>query len=162
MEIGSMGGMQQASQMNGMRRPHGPPPDAEELSSKIMEEQDADGDGLLSNGEFDSDLLAALDENQDGTLSQAELQAGLQTKLDEGKAAFDSGEMPSTENMEFMQKMHAMAGDNPQGGNSQGGSRSKASEAYSLMQESMFGASSSSGSSYNTDQLLLDNLNLTV
>lgn len=162
MEIGSMNGMQQGMRMEGMRPPppKGDPAEhAEEMSAKIMEQQDADGDGLLSTGEFDSDLLAALDEDGDGVLSQTELQTGIQSKMEEGKAAFEAGEMPSDENREFMQQMHSLAGESMLGDS--GGSRAKASEAYQLMQDAMFGGNQDS-STFNTDQMLLDQLNLAV
>lgn len=158
MEIGSMGGMQPGMPMDGMRGMRGPKGDpaehAEKMSARIMEQQDADGDGQLSTGEFDSDLLAALDEDGDGILSQTELQTGLQAKMEEGKAAFEAGGEPSAENREFMQKMHSMAGESR-------GSRAKATQAYGLMQEVMFGGSQDA-STYNTDQLLLDSLSLSV
>lgn len=156
MEVGSMEGMRmQGMRPQGGRRPEGDPAEhAEKLSNRIMEEQDTDGDGLLGAGEFDSDLLAALDEDGDGVLSQEELQSGIQSRMEEGKAAFESGEMPSAENREFMQTMHSLAGDEPRG------SRAMASRAYGMMQESMVG--NGQAASYNTDQMLLDSLDLAV
>lgn len=162
MEIGSMGGMTQGMSMEGMRPmrpPSGDPAEhAEKMSAKIMEKQDADGDGQLSANEFDSDLLAALDENEDGILSQEELQSGLQSKMEEGKAAFESGGVPSSENRAFMQQMFDLAGP-PEGGMN---SQAKATQAYSLMQEAMFGTDTQYGSSYDTNQMALDNLSLVV
>lgn len=158
MEIGSLNGMQSGMDMQrmGRRPPMGDPAEhAEKMSAKIMEEQDSDGDGQLSSSEFDSELLANLDEDGDGILSQAELQTGLQTAMEEGKAAFESGGQPSAENREFMQQMHSMAGGPPPG------NRAKASQAYSMMQEKMSGGFEEA-SSYNTDQMLLEQLNMAV
>jgi len=158
MEIGSMSGMQQGMPMDGMRRPKGPPPDAEKMSASIMEQQDTDGDGLLSDTELgiesDSDLLSSLDEDGDGFLSQTELQSGIQTTIDAMKAGFDSGTMPSTETADLMQQLHSLSGENK-------GNRSKGTQAYELMQQSMFGGSQDA-SSYNTDQMLLEQLNIAV
>ena len=157
-----MSGMSQGmsmERMRPMRPPSGDPAeDAEKMSAKIMEKQDADGDGQLSTTEFDSDLLSALDENQDGVLSQEELQSGLESKMEEGMAAFESGGIPSSENRAFMQQMFDLAGP-PEGPMN---SQAKATEAYGMMQEAMFGADTQYGSSYNTDQMVLDNLSLVV
>lgn len=163
MEIGSIGGMQQAFQTNAMRPPGNRPPrdpaeKAEGMSGRIMEQNDADGDGLLSTDElgssFDSDVLAALDTDEDGLLSQEELQSGIQSRLEEGRAAFESGSEPSAENRDFMQQMHSLAGDPPP-------NKAKATKAYGMMQQAMtdgYGESSSS----DPDQLLLDSLNVAV
>lgn len=156
MEIGSLSGMQQSSGMRPMRPPKGDPAEhAEKMAARIMEQQDTNDDGLLNTDELDgdSDLIAKLDQDGDGILSQTELQTGLQTAMEEGKAAFDSGGMPSEENRELMEKMRSMAGPPPEG------MRPKATQAYGLMQEAMFGEGSNS---YNTDQLLLESLNVTV
>lgn len=156
MEIGSLGGMQQGMGMRPMRPPHGDPAQhAEKMSAEIMKAQDADEDGLLSSEELDgSDVLAALDEDGDGFLSQMELQTGLQAKMEEGKAAFESGSEPSAENREFMQEMHSLAGH-------ERGGLGKAAQAYGLMQEAMTGGDQTA-SPYNTDQLLLESLSVTV
>lgn len=152
MEIGSMGGMQQGMGMRPMRPPQGDPAEhAEKMSAKIMEQQDADEDGLLSTEELDgSDVLAALDEDGDGFLSQAELQTGLQANMEAAKAAFDAGNMPSDETRTLMEEMRSLAG-------MEKGGPGKAAQAYGQMQEAML-----NGSEYNTDQALLDNLSVVV
>lgn len=160
MEIGSISGMQQSMAMGQMRPP--PPGDSTEesgkMSSLIMEQQDADSDGLLSADELgssiDSEVIDELDTNGDGFVSQEELQAGLKSNMDTMKASFESGSMPTEEAHAFMEQMHSLAGDNP-------GTRNKATEAYGLMQNALFGGSQEA-SSYNTDQLLLENLSMTV
>lgn len=162
MEIGSIGGMPQGMAMNGMR-PQGPPPGdpderASELSSKIMENADSDGDGLLSTEElgssFSSDMLDALDTDGDGLLSEEELSDGISSKMQEGRDAFMSGSKPSDENKGFMETVHSLAGEEmpPPPPN-----RAQAAQAYSMMQEAMF-----AGTASNTDQLLLDSLDTAV
>ncbi len=161
MDIGSMGRMQPGFQMGGMggmRPPQGDPAKhAEEMSARLLEQQDADGDGLLSTEEFsiDSDKFAKIDEDGDGFLSQAELQVGAEAKMAEMKARFESegmnGMMPPAD-MATMQQMQAMGGGM--------GNQAMASEAYGTMQASMFGASQNA-SAYS-DQLLLEQLSVTV
>lgn len=153
MEISSMSGMQPGMSMGSMRPPPpgGDPAErAEEMTSKIMENQDSDGDGLLSSSEFDSELLAKIDEDGDGNLSQAELQAGIQSAMEEGKAAFESGSAPSEDNRAFMQQMHELSGIEPPPP-----PKEMAANAYAA-------SAASAASSYNTDQLLLESLDVAV
>ena len=176
MEIGSLSAAQSGFRtggMGGMRRPHGDPEQmAEELSAKIMERKDGDGDGLLSAQEFDidSEKFANLDKNGDNLLSQDELTDGVASKMDEMRSRFQAGDfdgisLPGMEDMgtmadmmgrmdqEAMQRMRSMSG----------GSRSQAmaSQAYAMMQEAMYG-SDAQETSANTDQMLLDALNVAV
>lgn len=163
MEINSMSGMSGSMMggmggMQGMRRPpQGDPSEhAEKMSARIMEQQDADEDGLLSADELStssssgSDLIAKLDENGDGVLSQEELQSGIQSNMESAKSQFESGNAPSEEDRAFMQQMRDLAGPPP-------GAQQKASQAYGLMQEAMVGSTN-----YSTDQTLLDSLSVTV
>jgi|GEM_PF-3301764 len=156
MEISSTNRMAQGMGM----RPMGPPPGnasdhAEKMSSEIMKAQDADEDGLLSSDELESsDTLDVLDTDGDGFVSQAELEAGIKAKMEEAKSAFDIGQMPTEENRDFMNTMQSLSGME------MGGQR-KATDVYSMMQENMFGGSQST-TAYNTDQLLLESLSITV
>jgi len=63
-------------------RPMGPPPpmDASQMVSKIMEEEDSDGNGVLSASEtkLDSGVFKKMDTDGDGSLTTDELVAGLQ------------------------------------------------------------------------------------
>lgn len=157
MEISSMGSMQQGMSMDGRRRPPGDPAeDVEKMSNEVMEQQDADEDGLLTVEELDgdSDLLAKLDEDGDGVLSQTELQTGLHNSMESAKAAIESGNAPSDEDRELMQQMHALVGDSME-------PPDKAAQAYTMTQDSTTD-SSMEVSSYNTDQMLIDSLSLTV
>lgn len=155
MEIGSMGAMQSGMGMRPMRPPQGDPQQhAEEMSAKLIEKQDADGDGLLSADEFsiDSEKFANLDEDGDGLLNQSELTTGAQAKMQEMKARMEAGGF-SSEDMEMMQQMRRNGGPR--------GSSAQASHAYSSMQE-LTANSSQYGASYSTDQILLDSLSLSV
>ena len=162
MEIGSTSGMQQGLRMEGMRPP--PPPEnsaehAEEMSTKFIDELDTNGDGVLSAEELalDSDEFADIDGDGDGLVSQEELKAAMQAQMEEMKAQFEAdgaNGMTPPEASGLMQKMHDMAGENTE-------TRAKASQAYELMQESMFGGSRDA-SSYNVDQMLLEQLNIAV
>lgn len=162
MEIGSLGGMHQSMGAMRSQRPlHGDPAErADAVSAAIMEQQDSDADGLLTKTELGdaSDLIAQLDGDGDGVLSQAELQTGLQTAMEEGKAALQSGNLPSAETRELMQTMQSLSGMK---GPSHGGNKAMASQAYGMMQEALFGGSQETAS-FNPDQLLLENLNMTV
>lgn len=157
MEISSLGGMQQGMGMRPMGPPQGDPAEfAENMSAEIMAKQDGDEDGLLSVDELggDSDLLAQLDEDGDGSLTQSEFQSGLQSLMEEGAAAFESGSTPSQENRDLMQKLHSLAGqDGPPPPPS-----NQVSQAYSQMQDSMF----SDTQTYSSAQTLIGGLNQTV
>lgn len=90
-------GMEGIRAMRGHPRPTGDPEaDAEKFSTKIMEENDADGDGLLSleELEIDSEHFAKIDTDGDNLLSKEELQSDMQSKMEEMKAKFEAGEMP--------------------------------------------------------------------
>lgn len=162
MEISSTSGMQQGLRMDGMRPP---PPSgdsaeqAEEASSQFIDELDTNGDGVLSLEELslDSDEFADIDEDGDGLVSQEELKSALEAQMEEMKAKFESegaSGMTPPEVSGLMQKMHDMAGENMD-------TRAKASQAYELMQENLSGSSSDT-SSYNLDEVLLEQLNIAV
>lgn len=157
MEIGSTSGMQGMAmgEMSGMRRPPAPPADhAEKMSASIMEQQDADEDGLLTADEIasgtDSDLIAKLDQDGDGALSQAELQSGLESHMDRMESAFASGESLSEEDRAFMDQIHELAGPPPN-------AQKKAAEAYETIQEATVNSVN-----YDSDQVLLESLSATI
>jgi len=162
MEIGSTSGMQQGMRMDGMRPP--PPPKdaakaAEEVSNKFIDELDTDGDGVLSNEELSlaSDEFAEIDTDGDNLVSQEELKTSMQSQMEEMKAKFEAGGtngMTPPEASGLMQLVHEMGSENM-------GSRAKASQAYESMQSNMF-SGSQAGASYNTDQMLLEQLNMAV
>lgn len=60
------------------------PPDAIEMSGKILEEKDSDGDGVLSIGELgiSEDRFSAADTDGDGFLSQDELIADISKMME--------------------------------------------------------------------------------
>jgi len=158
MEIGSIDGMQQGMSMSGLRRPPGEPSeDAEDMSTKIVDEQDTNEDGLLSAEELgeDSDVIANLDEDGDGLLSQSELQSGLQAKMEEAQSSFESGTQPSAENREFMEQMQSLTGMTT-------GEPAQASQTYAAEQSTTTTSEELDLSSSSYDQLLLDGLNLTI
>jgi len=106
MGISSIGGIAQAFPMEGMRPPQGSPPGgpaerAEALASEIA--GGSGGDGLLSAGKLDSD--------KDGLLSPEGLRTGIQSRMEEAQSGFGSGTMPSEDNREFMEQIHALAGE---------------------------------------------------
>lgn len=161
MEISSVSGLQQGLRMNGMRP--SPPEDsaeqAEEASTQFIDELDTNGDGVLSAEELglDDDEFADIDEDGDGLVSQEELKAEMQAQMEKMKAQFESegaNGMTPPEASGLMQKVHDMAGESME-------TRAKASQAYESMQESMSGSSQDT-SSYNVDQMLLEQLDIAV
>lgn len=71
------------SRMGGLSgMPPGPPPDAAEMASHIIAQDDTDGDGLLSVKEarVDSEHFAAIDADGDGLLTAVELQADIEAR----------------------------------------------------------------------------------
>lgn len=159
MEIGSMGSTS-GMDFSAMKPPKMDSEErAEELASKIAENNDADGDGLLSAEELgddiDSDTLAALDSDEDGLLSQEELKAGIQSKMEEAEAGFATGTAPSASNMAFMESMHSLAGESmPEPG--------KAAQAYASTQETSADATGVDVETYSSEQMTLDTLNALV
>jgi len=97
MEISSVSGMQMGMSLGGMRpSATGDSEDfAEQMSTKFLEDNDADGDGLVSADEFsdDEDLFASIDEDGDGFLSEEELLNDAKAKLAEMQANFETGDM---------------------------------------------------------------------
>ncbi|MEF2230740.1 MAG: EF-hand domain-containing protein [Pseudodesulfovibrio sp.] len=102
MEISSVSGMQVGMNLGGTRSSSSVDSEefAEKMSSKFLEENDADGDGQVSADEFslDSDLFDSIDEDGDGLLSQEELRLDAKARMTEMQASFDSkgmnGEAP--------------------------------------------------------------------
>lgn len=92
MEIGAMGmvqSMQSMTDMQGMNGMRGKPPDAEkmaeELSSQMLAENDADGDGVLSVDEtgLSDEVFAELDADGDGFVSPEELANSVTARMNE-------------------------------------------------------------------------------
>ncbi len=105
MDIGSISSVSQGfnlealKEMRGRSRPTGDPEeDAKKFSTEFLEENDADGDGLLSFEEldFDSEQFAKIDTDGDNLLSQSELQSDMQSHMQEMQAQFQAGEKPPT------------------------------------------------------------------
>ena len=67
-------------EQNNKMRPMGPPPDASQLASKIMQTNDSNGDGVLSASEskLSSDVFKTLDTNGDSSVTTDELLSALQ------------------------------------------------------------------------------------
>ncbi|XPV75598.1 MAG: hypothetical protein ACNI27_13260 [Desulfovibrio sp.] len=161
MQIGSMTGSSSFSAtgmqgMQGMRGQRGGPPPggaekhAEEVSTNMIDELDTNGDGVLSADELssvESDFFSTTDADGDGLLTQEELQSGVQSQMEDMKSRFEAG-APTTADLELMQEFRSFSNEKP---NMQ--MRQKAAEAYSASSES---------SSYNADQMLLEQLNVAV
>ena len=104
--IGSqLSGMDTSMTMSRMR-PQGPPPDPAEFAAKIMEDQDADGDGALTIQELsgtplgdDEELFAEVDADGDGLLTQSELETHMTERQAEMKSQMEAKGMapPSSE-----------------------------------------------------------------
>jgi len=97
MDISSVSGMQVGMSLGGMRpSATGDSEDfAEAMSTKFLEDNDADGDGLVSADEFseDEDLFDSIDEDGDGFLSEEELLSDAKAKVAEMQANFGTGDM---------------------------------------------------------------------
>lgn len=78
-----MSGMSEMS--SAIRSPRGGPQDPEEFASSIMEQDDTDGDGLLSLGEtpLDEDRFNSIDADGDGYLSREELSDDFESHMEE-------------------------------------------------------------------------------
>lgn len=74
------------AEMGGMPRiagmPGGPPPDPAEMAARILEEEDTNGDGLISADEarIDSERFGEIDSDGDGLLTAEELQANFESR----------------------------------------------------------------------------------
>ncbi|MDD3312896.1 EF-hand domain-containing protein [Pseudodesulfovibrio sp.] len=97
MEISSVSGLHAGMSLGGMRpSAAGDSEDfAEKMSATVLEDNDADGDGLVSADEFsgDEDFFTSIDEDGDGFLTEEELLNDAKAKLAEMQANFGTGEM---------------------------------------------------------------------
>lgn len=97
MEISSLSGMQVGMSLGSIRRSSSDDTEsfATEMSTKFLQDNDADGDGLVSAAECseDEDFFNSIDEDGDGFLSQDELLNDAKAKLAEMQNSFGTGDM---------------------------------------------------------------------
>jgi len=96
--------MQGMGGMMGMQGPPpmGPPPSASEMAASILEEEDTDGDGVLSATESkaDSDIFTEIDADSDGVLTVDELEAHFEERESEMAANAAGATQQGVSNMD--------------------------------------------------------------
>ncbi|CCH50194.1 EF-hand domain-containing protein [Pseudodesulfovibrio piezophilus] len=150
MEISSVSSMSSMMSMQSSSMQAPPePPDTSEMSSDFISALDSDGDGALSETEFaaggsgdsseSSEVFDALDTNEDGIVSQDEIEADMEARQATMESEMESssgfsGIQQTADTAEFEQLM-SLVGSGTE-------SQSSGTEAYSQMQDSLFGSSS--------------------
>ena len=81
-------------------------PDAQEVSSRVIQKFDQDGDGFLSKYEMGSkaDMFSEVDLDQDGLIAQNELIEKIESKMAEF-GGFTPGEKPNIHQLKSMMGM---------------------------------------------------------
>ena len=103
-------------------------PDAQEVSSRIIQKMDQDGDGLLNTSELGkhAERLAGADQNEDGLIGQDELVQQMEAKMAEF-GGFKPGEKPN------IHKLKSMMGMMQQKFTAAGGPASQENDLFSLL-----------------------------
>lgn len=88
-------------------------PDPQEVSGRMINKLDKDGDGLLQVNELDgraADRLQGADANEDGLLSQEELIQQFESKMAE-HGGFELGDKPDIQRLKSMMGQHFLNGN---------------------------------------------------
>ena len=88
-------------------------PDPQEVSSRMIEKLDKDGDGLLRVNELEgrvADRLQGADSDEDGLLSQEELIGQIEKKMAEF-GGFELGKRPDIQRLKSMMGQQLLTGD---------------------------------------------------